>query len=69
MPGTIIQNVGSPGLALSLWILGAFVAWAGLVIDMEYGCMLPRSGGMKVYLEYTYRQVPLVYNSRWSELV
>ena len=56
MPGTIIQNVGSPGLALSLWILGAFVAWAGLVIDMEYGCMLPRSGGMKVYLEYTYRK-------------
>lgn len=55
MPGTIVQNVGSPGLALSLWIIGAFVAWAGLAIDMEYGCMLPRSGGMKVYLEYTYR--------------
>jgi amino acid transporter len=23
---------------------------------MEYGCMLPRSGGVKVYLEYTYRR-------------
>jgi amino acid transporter len=56
MPGTIIQSVGSPGLALSLWVIGAFVAWAGLAIDMEYGCMLPRSGGMKVYLEYTYRR-------------
>ena len=55
MPGTIVQNVGSPGLALSLWVIGAFVAWAGLAIDMEYGCMLPRSGGVKVYLEYTYR--------------
>ncbi|KAF7503329.1 hypothetical protein GJ744_003972 [Endocarpon pusillum] len=55
MPGTIVQNVGSPGLALSIWIIGAFVAWAGLAIDMEYGCMLPRSGGVKVYLEYTYR--------------
>jgi amino acid transporter len=55
MPGTIVQNVGSPGLALSLWVLGAFVAWAALAIDMEYGCMLPRSGGVKVYLEYTYR--------------
>ncbi|KAK5409227.1 low-affinity methionine permease [Exophiala xenobiotica] len=56
MPGTIVQNVGSPGLALVLWVVGAFVAWAGLVIDMEYGCMLPRSGGVKVYLEYTYRR-------------
>jgi amino acid transporter len=56
MPGTIVQNVGSPGLALVLWVVGALVAWAGLVIDMEYGCMLPRSGGVKVYLEYTFRK-------------
>lgn len=56
MPGTIVQNVGSPGLALVLWVFGALVAWAGLAIDMEYGCMLPRSGGVKVYLEYTYRK-------------
>lgn len=54
MPGTIVQNVGSPGLALLLWVIGAGVAWCGLSIDLEYGCMLPRSGGMKVYLEYTY---------------
>lgn len=56
MPGTIVQNVGSPGLALTLWVVGAFVAWAGLAIQMEYGCMLPQSGGVKVYLEYTYRK-------------
>lgn len=56
MPGSILQNVGSPGLALALWVIGAIVAWFGLAIDMEYGCMLPRSGGVKVYLEYTYRR-------------
>ena len=56
MPGTIVQNVGSPGVALSLWLIGAFVTWASLAIDLEFGCMLPRSGGMKVYLEYTYRR-------------
>jgi len=54
MPGTIVQNVGSPGLALLLWVIGALIAWCGLSIDLEYGCMLPRSGGVKVYLEYTY---------------
>lgn len=54
MPGVILQNVGSPGLALALWVVGALVAWAGLAIAIEYGAMLPRSGGVKVYLEYTY---------------
>lgn len=54
MPGTIVQNVGSPGVAIILWVVGALVAWFGLSIDLEYGCMLPRSGGIKVYLEYTY---------------
>ena len=56
MPGTIIKSVGSPGLALVLWVVGAFVAWCGLAITLEYGCMLPRSGGEKVYLEYTFRR-------------
>jgi amino acid transporter len=56
MPGTIIQDAGSPGLALTLWVVGALVAWAELAISMEYGCMLPRSGGVKVYLEYSYRR-------------
>jgi amino acid transporter len=56
MPGVILQTVGSPGLALSLWVLGALLAWAGLAIAIEYGAMLPRSGGIKVWLEYTYRR-------------
>ncbi|EGR45168.1 amino acid transporter [Trichoderma reesei QM6a] len=54
-PGAILQSVGSPGLALLLWIVGTLVAAAGLAVSLEYGCMLPRSGGVKVYLEFTYR--------------
>ena len=36
-------------------VVGALFAWFGLAITLEYGCMLPRSGGDKVYLEFTYR--------------
>lgn len=54
-PGAILQSVGSPGLALLLWVVGTLVAAAGLAVSLEYGCMLPRSGGVKVYLEFTYR--------------
>lgn len=55
-PGTILKSVGSPGLSLLLWVAGAVIAACGLAVSIEYGCMLPRSGGNKVYLEFTYRK-------------
>ncbi len=55
-PGAIIRSVGSIGLTLSLWSVGAIIAACGLSVALEYGCMLPRSGGEKVYLEFTYRR-------------
>lgn len=44
-PGDIVRSTGSIGLALLLWIAGALVSWFALAISLEYGCMLPRSGG------------------------
>ncbi|KAF2216953.1 hypothetical protein CERZMDRAFT_108834 [Cercospora zeae-maydis SCOH1-5] len=55
-PGVIFASVGSTGLSLTLWIVGAILAYFGLAVSLEYGCMLPRSGGEKVYLEFTYRK-------------
>ncbi|OQE25319.1 hypothetical protein PENSTE_c006G08930 [Penicillium steckii] len=53
-PGSIVKSTGSIGLTLLVWIFGTTLAACGLSVSMEYGCMLPRSGGDKVYLEYTY---------------
>jgi amino acid transporter len=55
-PGVIFRDVGSVGLSLSLWVVGAIIAACGLAVGLEYGCMLPRSGGEKVYLEFVYRK-------------
>jgi hypothetical protein len=55
MPVIILKSLGSPGLSLALWIVGAFIAWCGLAVGLEYDCMLPRSGGGKD-LEYTFRR-------------
>ncbi|KAH7081787.1 amino acid permease-domain-containing protein [Paraphoma chrysanthemicola] len=55
-PGVIVKDVGSVGLSLVLWVIGALVAACGLAVGLEYGCMLPRSGGEKVYLEFVYRK-------------
>lgn len=45
-PGAIVRSVGSVGITLLLWVGGALIAWLGLAISLEYGCMLPRSGGI-----------------------
>lgn len=39
-----------------LWLLGLAIAFSGLCIWLELGCMIPRSGGEKVYLEAMYRR-------------
>ncbi|KAI3337062.1 methionine permease [Xylariaceae sp. AK1471] len=54
VPGVILKSAGSVGLSLTLWVAGAVIVAAGLAVSLEYGCMLPRSGGEKVYLEFTY---------------
>ncbi|KAL6912407.1 hypothetical protein FSST1_010167 [Fusarium sambucinum] len=65
-PGTIVQSVGSPGLSLLLWLLGAFIAACGLGVSLEFGCMLPRSGGDKVYLEFAYRRPRLLASTLFA---
>ena len=48
------------GAALLLWVLGLLLAGAGLCVWLELGCMIPRSGGEKVYLEAAYRKPSLL---------
>ena len=55
-PGVIFKSVGSVGLSLLLWLVGSCIAACGLAMSLELGCMLPRSGGQKVYLEFMYRR-------------
>lgn len=43
-----------------LWGLGAIVAFCGLFVWLEFGCMFPRSGGEKVYLEAVYKKPKLL---------
>ncbi|KAM0551885.1 hypothetical protein ACHAPJ_008222 [Fusarium lateritium] len=65
-PGTIVQSVGSAGLSLSLWLVGAAIAACGLAVSLEFGCMLPRSGGDKVYLEFAYRNPRLLASTLFA---
>lgn len=47
-PGSIVKSAGSIGLTLLIWLIGTILSACGLAVSMEFGCMLPRSGGEKV---------------------
>jgi amino acid transporter len=47
-PGSIVKSTGSIGLSLLVWLVGTVLAACGMAVSMEFGCMLPRSGGDKV---------------------
>jgi len=47
-PGSIVRSAGSIGLTLLVWLAGTILSGCGLAVSMEFGCMLPRSGGEKV---------------------
>ena len=49
-PPIVAQRVGTGGLVLGVWTLGAVVAIAGAFIFCELGQRLPRAGGQYAYL-------------------
>ncbi|KAJ5198618.1 uncharacterized protein N7498_007735 [Penicillium cinerascens] len=59
-PSSVTSSAGSVGAALLLWVVGFLLAGAGLCVWLEFGCMMPRSGGEKVYLEAVYRKPKLL---------
>lgn len=46
-PSSITAGVGSVGAAMMLWLLGLLLAFSGMCVWLEFGCMFPRSGGEK----------------------
>ncbi len=48
--GFLAGPLGSPGLVISIWIVGAFCALAGAFCYSELGINFPSSGGEYVYL-------------------
>src|SRR5256885_11393453 len=57
-PAVVAERVGSPGLALSAWVLGGGVALIGAFCYGELGQRRPRAGGGYVYLRETWGPLP-----------
>lgn len=50
VPGTVLQNSGTVGVALTVWILGGILSFLGALSYAELACMTPKTGGLYVYV-------------------
>lgn len=56
VPSSIFAGVGSVGMTLTIWLVGALISFCGLAVYLDLGTALPRSGGERVYLERIFRR-------------
>lgn len=71
-PSSITTSTGSVGAAFLIWVLGFAISMAGMFVWLEFGCMFPRSGGEKVYLEAAFRypkSLATVMYATWTILL
>ncbi|KAI9317311.1 high affinity methionine permease [Dichotomocladium elegans] len=72
-PSGVYRSVGSVGMALIIWVIGAVHSLLGAMAYIELGAMLPRSGGEKEYLDYIYRKpkalMPFIFSIVYVFLV
>lgn len=57
-PPTIAQHLGDPWVILGAWVLGGLIALCGALTFAELAAMMPRSGGVYVFLREGYGRCP-----------
>jgi len=53
-PATMAGQLGSPVWLIAVWIIGGIFSLIGALIYSEIGAMLPKTGGLYVYLRFMY---------------
>ena len=67
-PGRIAAEAGDFGLIISIWGVGALLCVLGALCIAELSVMLPRAGGLYVYLREGYGRLP-AFLFGWQEIV
>ena len=67
-PGIIAAEGGDFGLILAAWFVGGGLCILGGLCFAELACMMPRAGGMYVYLRETYGR-PTAFLFGWADFL
>ncbi len=67
-PSEVAQHVGTPGLILTVWIIGGVIALIGAFCFGELGARNPQAGGSYVYIRDAFGELP-AFLYAWSLLL
>ena len=67
-PGGIAADGRGFSLIISAWVFGGVLSLLGGLCFAELGAMLPRAGGMYVYLKHAYGR-PVGYLQGWTQFI
>jgi len=67
-PGAIATEAGSFGFIITLWVAGGILCILGALCFAELATMLPKAGGLYVYLREAYGRLP-AFLFGWSEFL
>jgi len=68
VPAEVARDVPNIGAILLVWIVGGLFSLAGAMTLAELGAMLPRAGGLYVYLGAAYGRLP-AFLFGWTEFL
>ena len=57
-PAVVAQRLPDPRLILTVWVVGACIAWAGALTFSELAVRFPRAGGHYVYIREAFGSLP-----------
>ncbi len=67
-PALISRSLVAPGWVIVAWLIGGFMAVSGALSFSELGAMMPKAGGIYVFLKETYGGL-IAFLYGWSEFL
>jgi APA family basic amino acid/polyamine antiporter len=65
-PGMVARQVGTPGLALLVWVVAGALAFCGALSYAELGATIPRTGGTYQFLRVAYGTPLVAFLAGWA---
>src|SRR5688500_15308886 len=65
-PSIVADHAGSPGMSLIVWGVCGLVALCGGLCVAELGAMMPKTGGLYVYLREAFRSRFIAFSYGWA---
>jgi amino acid transporter len=67
-PSSVLQNAGSPGLSLCIWLFAGLISLIGAICFTELGTFIEKPGGVYAYINEAYGHL-MAFLYIWMMLV